>query len=455
MQRNLRWTALLFVLALVVAACGGGEGADTTAAGGEGAVTTAAGGEGTETTAAGGEAAETTAAGGEAAETTAAGGEAADLAGVELNVMGWSSSPAEDEALTGLLDQFNQETGATAEFSPSPNYDPDLQAALAGGQPPDLFYVDSFRLPDLVEAGALAPPPEGAISDPDDIAPSLREAFTYDGTFYCPPKDFSTLALQYDPAALEAAGVEVPTTWDELRTVAEALTTEDQAAIVNQVEYPRWAQFLFQNGADLTNEDVTEMTLDTPEAREALEFIGGMYADGLMVSNTALDAEWSGEAYGDGSAAMTMEGNWIATALSNEYPDREVAYAELPAGPSGEKGTFAFTVCYGVAADAANPEASWALADYLTNAEGSLAYTEAFNVMPARVSVQEQWIAAHPDLEPFVAGVEYAHKWQFVPGFSDVTSVFNEQAQALVDGNGSVDQLIEETTAAGEDVLGG
>ena len=75
--------------------------------------------------------------------------------------------------------------------------------------------------------------------------------------------------------------------------------------------------------------------------------------------------------------------------------------------------------------------------------------------MPARVSVQEQWIAAHPELEPFVAGVEYAHKWQFVPGFGDVTSVFNEQAQALVDGSGSVDQLIEETTAAGEDVLGG
>ena len=43
------------------------------------------------------------------------------------------------------------------------------------------------------------------------------------------------MALQYDPAALEAANVEVPTTWDELRTAAEALTTDDQAAIVNQV----------------------------------------------------------------------------------------------------------------------------------------------------------------------------------------------------------------------------
>ena len=332
MQRNMRWTALLFVLALVLAACGGGGGADTTAAGGEG--TRHDGGrrgDGDNR----GRRGRRHNRGGEATATTA-GGEAADLTGVELKVMGWSSSAAEDEALTGLLDQFNEETGASAEFSPSPNYDPDLQAALAGGQPPDVFYVDSFRLPDLVEAGALAPPPEGAISDPDDIAPSLREAFTYDGTFYCPPKDFSTLALQYDPAALEAANVEVPTTWDELRTAAEALTTEDQAAIVNQVQYPRWAQFLFQNGADLTNEDVTEMTLDTPEAREALEFIAGMYADGLMVSNTALDAGWSGEAYGDGSAAMTMEGNWIATALPTSTP---TARWPTPSFPPAQAGT--------------------------------------------------------------------------------------------------------------------
>ena len=90
--------------------------------------------------------------------------------------------------------------------------------------------------------------------------------------------------------------------------------------------------------------------------------------------------------------------------------------AELPAGPVGT-GNFAFTVCYGVAADAANPEASWALVDYLTNEEGSLAWTEAFSVMPARQSVAEQWISAHPELEPFVAGADYSQRWGFDPRF--------------------------------------
>jgi multiple sugar transport system substrate-binding protein len=38
-----------------------------------------------------------------------------------------------------------------------PDYDTSLQTRLAGGSPPDVFYVDSFRLPDLVEAGAIEP----------------------------------------------------------------------------------------------------------------------------------------------------------------------------------------------------------------------------------------------------------------------------------------------------------
>jgi multiple sugar transport system substrate-binding protein len=184
------------------------------------------------------------------------GGEA-DLQGVDLQVMGWSSSAAEDEALTDLIATFNTETGANASFNPVPEYDTALQAALAGGSPPDVFYVDSNRLPDLADAGILQPVPDGVISDPDDIYPSLREAFTYDGTWYCPPKDFSTLALVYDVDAFEEAELSPPTTWQELRDAAGALTTSDRAGLVMGVEYPRWATFLFQAGAALTNDEVT------------------------------------------------------------------------------------------------------------------------------------------------------------------------------------------------------
>ena len=34
------------------------------------------------------------------------------------------------------------------------------------------------------------------------------------------------------------------------------------------------------------------------------------------------------------------------------------------------------------------------------------------------------------------------HRWGFAPGFGDVISVFNDQANAIVDGDGTVDELI-------------
>jgi multiple sugar transport system substrate-binding protein len=420
---------------MLLAACGDG-GAETTTTTAAGETTTTAAPETTTTTA--------------ASETTAAPG--GELEGVELKLWGWSSSDTENAALADLVAEFNEATGAAAEFQPQADYDTTLNTALAGGDPPDVFYVDSFRLPDLAEAGQLAPVPSGAVSEPDDIYPSLQEAFTYDGTWYCPPKDFSTLGLVYDPAALEAAGVEVPTTWEELSAAAAALTTETQAGLAMGVEYPRWAVFLFQAGASLTNEDVSAITLDTEEARTALQFVADQYASGSFVRPSDVDAGWAGEAFGQGKAAMAIEGNWIVGYLQDTFPDRSFAVAELPEGPAGP-GTFAFTVCYGVPANAANPEASWALVDYLTNADGALAWTNAFNVMPARESVSADWLASHADLEAFVAGAEYAQRWGFKPGFNDVIGVFNEQANAIVDGDATVDDLIEETVFAGEDIL--
>jgi multiple sugar transport system substrate-binding protein len=375
-----------------------------------------------------------------------------NLQGVELQLMGWASSPAEDEALKALLEKFNAETGARASFNPVPEYDSTLQAALAGGSPPDVFYVDSFKLPDLVDAGALDDA-EGKLTNPEDFYPSLLEAFTFEGTLYCPPKDFSTLALVYDVDAFQEAGLQPPTTWDELAAAAEALTTEGRAGLTMGVEYPRWGVFLFQNGTALTDDAVTQVTLDSPQAREALQFVADLYAKGWAVNPPDVDAGWAGEAFGQGKAAMTIEGNWIVSYLQQTFPDKKWAVAELTAGPAG-KGTFAFTVCYGVPVNAKNPQASWALVDWLTRPEQALEWTRRFSVMPARQSVRDQWLAEHPELEAFLNGAEYAHKWQFKPGFGDVLGVFNSGIQAVVAGDKTIDQVIQETVDAAQQVLG-
>ena len=372
--------------------------------------------------------------------------------GVSLTLMGFSSGTAEDDALNAIIDNYNEQSPNTARFNPVPEYDTALQAALAGGSPPDVIYIDSARLPDLVEAGALSPA-DGQVENDGDFYESLRETFTYDGTFWCPPKDFSTLGLVYNVDMLEEAGVEPPTTWDELAAAAEALTDGDRVGVVIAPEYPRWGVFMFQAGGGVTDPDITTMTIDSDANQQALSYLEDLYAQGYAATPTELDSGWAGEAFGQARAAMTIEGNWIVGAMNNDFPDVNWAVSELPAGPDGP-GTFVFTVCYGVPAASQNQDAAWDLVNYLVSPDALLEFTEQFPVMPGRESVAGDWTDAHPELAAFIAGAEYARPFQFVPGFTAVIDVLNDGIQGIAAGNRDVDEVISQVDQAGQAELG-
>ena len=377
---------------------------------------------------------------------------------VDLQLMGWSSSDSENARLQEMVDSFNAANpDLNVTLNQVPDYDTVLQTAMAGGSPPDVFYIDSFRLPDYVAADALMPIGD-QMDNADDFYPSLRQAFTINDTFWCPPKDFSTLALQYNTDLFDAAGLEYPTpdwTWEDMRAAAETLTNADAGVygLVLPPDLARWIAFLYQAGGTVTNEDFTAMTLDSPEALEATEYYLNMVLDGFAAQPSDLESGWPGEAFGKGQAAMALEGNWIVPYLNDQFPDLNWGVTELPTGPAGDA-TMAFTVCYGVAADAPNPEASIRLANWLTGAEGMAQWTDLGLAMPTRASLRDSWLEKFPELEPFLAGAEYAHPWQFTPGFSDVMNAFNSGLQQAFTGVYTSDQVLSDAQDAGTDVLG-
>lgn len=427
------WIAILIILALALAACGGSEPAAEPAE---------------EETAA--EPAEETA---EEPAEEASSGEA-----VTLNLMGWSSSDAENIRLQEMIDAFNeQDPNVQAQLNLVPDFDTKLQTSIAGGAPPDVFYIDSFKLPDYAAAGALDVV-GSEMDNPDDFYDNLSGAFTLEGDFYCPPKDFSTLALQYNKDMFDAAGLDYPTadwTWDDLRDAAEQLTDADNNVygMVLNPDMARWIAFLYQAGGSVTNEDFTEMTINSPEAKAAMEFYIGLVQDGYAAQPADLDSGWNGEAFGKGNAAMAMEGNWIVPYLNDQFPDINYGIEELPSGPGG-KATMSFTVCYGMPANGENREAALQLANFLTGEDGMKAWTDLGLAMPTRASLRDGWLEQYPDLEPFLNGADYAYPWQFKPGFQDVLDTINSGMQQAFVGQMTVDQVLQETEEVGEEILG-
>jgi multiple sugar transport system substrate-binding protein len=381
----------------------------------------------------------------------------AETAVTRISLMGWASSDAENTRLQAVVDTFNANNAdIQVVLNLVPEYDTRLQTSLAGGSPPDVFYIDSFRLPDFVKAGVLEPA-EGRLDNPDDFYPSLRAAFTIDDVFYCPPKDFSTLALQYNKDMFDAASLDYPTpdwTWDDLRNAAMALSDPSTGVygMVLNADFARWAAFLYQSGATVADADFSRMTINSPEAAAAADFYVNMVLDNYAAQPADLDSGWNGEAFGKQRVAMSMEGNWIVSYLADQFPDVNYGVTELPAGPGG-KATMAFTVCYGVPAGGQNKEASFRLVNYLTGPEGMKEWTDLGLAMPTRASLRDGWLAAFPHLEPFLDGAEYARPWQFRPGFQDVLDTINNGLQQAMIGSILPEDVLDDAERVGNEVL--
>lgn len=416
-SRNRALAVLAAASLTTLAACGGGGFDDGAEAGGEG---------------------------------SAASGGGAD--GDGLTVLIASSGDAETAAVTDAAAAWSEESGTPVEVRVATDITQQLSQGFAGGNPPDVFYVDGGAFADYAVNGNLYPYAE-ELEGNDDFYEPLRETFTLDGTQYCAPKDFSTLALQINTASWEAAGLtdeDIPTTWEELASVAETLTTPEQAGLVIGTGRDRVGAFLVQNGGFWVDGGTGEITATTDSNVEALTYVQDLLASGSAVLPPDVDSGWGGEAFGTERAAMTMEGNWIRGAMSNDYPDVEYTVAELPEGPAGE-GTLLFTQCWGIAAESPAQEEAVALVEYLTQPEQQIGFAEAFGVMPSRQSAEEEYVAQFPDDAPFIAGGDYGRGTVSLPGLTPALDDLNSQLEQLATGDPA--QILESFQSNAESAL--
>jgi multiple sugar transport system substrate-binding protein len=375
----------------------------------------------------------------------------------EVRLTGGTASPEEEELLRQALEAFQTEfPDITVNYEPiAADYQVKLQTDIAAGNAADVFYVQAEFSQDYMSRGVLLPIDDYMEADgvsASDYYEGLYNAFTWEGQTYGLPKDWSPLGMVYDPAALEAAGATVPTTWEELRTTAQALVDANGApGVVLDANFDRFVIFLYQAGGNVTNDELTEVTLDAPEATEALEFFYGLYQDGLTASSADIGAQWPGDAFAQGLAQIVFEGNWMFPFLGTNAPDLEYGVAELPAG--AQKGAPAFTVAYSIFNGTQNPDAAWALVRYMTGPDGMATWTSLGLAMPSRPDLADGWVAEFPEREPYIASGEYAKAVQYGPGGQKFAADANSILQSLYAGQIDTAEAQAQLTEAAENDL--
>jgi len=369
----------------------------------------------------------------------------------EMKMLIGSSGDAETEAVQAAVDAWSETSGVDVQVIAAADLNQELAQGFAGDVPPDIFYMGWDQFQTYAEDQYLEPYAQN-LPNADTFYPALRDTFTFDGTFTCAPKDFSTLGLVINTDLWEKAGLtdaDVPTTWEQLKDVSAKLTSGDVVGLSMAPEYARVGVFMAQNGGGLVTDGAA--TANSEQNVAALQYVKDLLNDGSLKWPADLGAGWGGEAFGKNTAAMVIEGPWIAGALKNDFPDVKYTVVELPAGPVG-KGTFTFSVCWGIPEGAETAAKAAELVQFLTSDEQQMKFADAFGVIPSSQAAAATYAEKYPENGAFVAGAEYATSPLAIPGANDVTSELNNAITTLADGDPQA--ILDKTQGQLESIVG-
>src|SRR2546421_10773497 len=306
----------------------------------------------------------------------------------DVRISGWSSSPTEDALLTDSINAFMKDNpNVKVKWEPiAKDYDTVLKTNIAAGTEADVFYVDIFWADSIMKTGkllALDDNMKKTGTSKSDFVPSLLNAFSYNGKVYGIPTAFNTLGLVYNKDLFKDANVKEPTndwTWDDLKTAAKALTKGDVVGLSLPADAARFMPFLWAAGGDLA-------AINNDKGQAATDFYTGFEVkDGLSKLPSELGMGWAGEAFEKGKAAMVFEGGWLPADLNNNFKSVNYGVVQMPKGTAA-KSNLIFTVSYSVSAKSKNPNAAWALLNYLTGSDNQAKVLKAGFALPTRAAL--------------------------------------------------------------------
>ena len=211
-----------------------------------------------------------------------------------------------------------------------------VNTRIANDDAPDILNIDGFA--SYQDEGLLLPA-QDYISE--ETYAKFYDAFlaesVVDGTVWAVPDLASARAMYYNKDILAAAGVEVPTTWAELRAACEAIKAYDAEIYPWGVDMTTdegqacFAYYIWNNGGDFIDAE-GNWTLNSAENVEAIEYIIGLYNDGLTNTDPANETRYiNQDMFGAGKVAMMIGPNSIPTYLTTGGYDVNWGVASIPA----------------------------------------------------------------------------------------------------------------------------
>ncbi|MDJ1114895.1 extracellular solute-binding protein [Microbacterium dauci] len=351
----------------------------------------------------------------------------------------------EGENLADFADAFveeNPDASVTVTSIPWTDVMTKYQTAVAAGTVPDAIMIGSSLLPSMVAAGGLAVVPDDLV-DTDSFNETALESTEVEGVGYAVPWYVETRVMYYRTDLAEEAGVEAPTTWDELTEFATAMTENGadyglqlpmgDAEDSTQLILPFYAQA----GGDVLNDAGDAYAWDEAALTEALEYYASFFLDGLAPTSGYGDEQTA--AFANGSNPAFVSGPWMVGVLgdqeSPEWVDENVGTAPVPAGADNND-SYLGGGHLGVFEGAENADGAWKLIRWLSEAETQQAWFETVNALPAVTSALDaEPFTSDPRLSVLNEQLENTVAPPSVPSWNEMSAFIETEAEKVANGS--------------------
>ncbi len=331
------------------------------------------------------------------------------------------------EAMEQLIESFEAANpGISVEMThfPYADYRTKVAAAIPAGEGPDVVQLFYGWLNDYIEASLIQPLPEEQFptAEIDETYFPMVSAMKRDGRYYALPTAVRSLALFYNERLLEEAGVEPPTTLDEMVEVAKATTQRDGAGNITQVgittgmtaqDHHWFREGLVRQFGGEPYDAEGRVAYDSPAGLEALRYYTDLEKTHGVTASSFMDEPQA--AFKAGRAAMHIDGSFRVGSLA-DVRGLNWGVTELPAAADGMRSNYSsyWVNAITTKAEGERYDAAVKFMEHITSDEAMQLWLDVVGELPAKPSVgMTEANANDPVYGPFIRGLEYAHTTEF------------------------------------------
>jgi multiple sugar transport system substrate-binding protein len=329
------------------------------------------------------------------------------------------------EQVMNLFHTAHPDISVTQENIPNPEFMAKITAAVVADSRPDVTMVASERFGDLLAMGALTDLTDriAAWERRGDFEDARFASITKDGKVYGVPAFTFVDWMYYRKDWFEAAGIAPPTTYDEFRAAAIALTDPAQGRFGFGMRGGPGGQGYINNvlaafGANIQQGD--QIGLDRDAAIAAIDWFSGLLTRDNAVPPSAPNDGFRQviEGFQTGQTAMIWHHTGSFQDISSVLePGVEFATLAMPSGPATRIARLAYA--YNTLTDDDQVEASWEWIKFWGEPDAAVALLEKTGYFPASsVAAQDQRIAGNPLYAPASETLTFGVPQPSFPGFA-------------------------------------